>query len=131
MKFRKRESALSTHHEKDGNLVINKAGQDERRPLRLLEIVLVKRTSGAMVLGGLLDQIHVLKTIPVRGTLRICLDLNGKKSIWATKRNEVWEDWISNTEPDGAKLLHCRYITTPILMPNEAGQPCHSISFFR
>ncbi|KAF2811023.1 uncharacterized protein BDZ99DRAFT_293564 [Mytilinidion resinicola] len=78
----------------------------ERRALKLLEIILVKRSSRAMVLREVLGLVHLLKDIQVGGILRICFELNGRKTVWATKRKETWEDRISNTEPDGAKLLH-------------------------
>ncbi|KAF2490462.1 hypothetical protein BU16DRAFT_622069 [Lophium mytilinum] len=95
----------STSHRRGEDSITNGIEDIEKRPLRLLEIILVKRSSRALVLREVLGLVHILKDIEVRGTRRVCFELNGKKTVWATKRKETWDDRVSNTEPDGAKLL--------------------------
>ncbi|OCL01457.1 hypothetical protein AOQ84DRAFT_444008 [Glonium stellatum] len=104
--LRKGGSAKSPRRENHGHSDVGEETEKERKPLKLLEIVLVKRSPWAMVLREALGLVHALRDIPVKGTLRICFELNGRKSVWATKRKELWEGTTSNSEPDGAKLLH-------------------------
>ncbi|KAF2181770.1 hypothetical protein K469DRAFT_752638 [Zopfia rhizophila CBS 207.26] len=73
----------------------------ERKPLKRLDIVFVKRTPRALVLQEALGLVRILKTVPVTGFTKYYFELNGQKFIWATKRLRRWE----GMEPSGAMLL--------------------------
>ncbi|OCK79670.1 hypothetical protein K432DRAFT_393699 [Lepidopterella palustris CBS 459.81] len=105
VKIRRYESARVSELERELSLETEDQEVEARKPLRLLEIVLVKRNSRAMVLNEVLSLVHALKEVPVTGLRKICFELDGRKSVWATKRREHWEGLILNAEPDGTKLI--------------------------
>ncbi|KAF2114856.1 hypothetical protein BDV96DRAFT_86616 [Lophiotrema nucula] len=74
----------------------------QRRPLKRLEVVLVKRSPWALVLAESLGLIRALRPVPVTGFTRYHFELNGQKYCWATKYRKRWQ----GREPDGPSLLN-------------------------
>lgn len=74
---------------------------DKRKPLKRLEIVLVKRSPWALVLPESLALIRALRSVPVTGFTKYYFELNGQKVIWATKYRKKWQ----GAQPDGPRLL--------------------------
>jgi hypothetical protein len=83
---------------------------DKRKPLKRLEIVLVKRSTQALILSESLGLIRIIRPVPVSGFTHYFLELSGQKFTWATKYRKRWQ----GMEPDGTRLLEglsYRYIT--------------------
>ncbi|KAF2654282.1 hypothetical protein K491DRAFT_717336 [Lophiostoma macrostomum CBS 122681] len=74
---------------------------DTRKPLKRLEIVLVKRNSQALILSESLGLIRIIRPIPVSGFTYYFFELSGQKFTWATKYRRRWQ----GMEPDGPRLL--------------------------
>lgn len=73
----------------------------KRKPLKRLEVVLVKRSSQALVLSESLGLIRAMRGIPVIGYTRYYFELEGRRLLWATKHKRQWQ----GIEPDGNRLL--------------------------
>ncbi|PSN71000.1 hypothetical protein BS50DRAFT_631037 [Corynespora cassiicola Philippines] len=74
---------------------------DKRKPLKRLELVLVKRSSHALVLPESLDLIRTLRSVPVTGFTKYYFELEGQKVAWATKYRKKWQ----GMEPDATRFL--------------------------
>jgi hypothetical protein len=81
------------------------AEDGKRKPLKRLEIVLVKRSSQALVLSESLGLIRTLRGIPVTGYTRYYFELEGQRLLWATKYKRRWQ----GLEPDGGRLLQGKF----------------------
>ncbi|KAF2680716.1 hypothetical protein K458DRAFT_434282 [Lentithecium fluviatile CBS 122367] len=75
---------------------------NEKRQLRRMEIVLVKRNPYVMVLPETLSLIKTLRSIPVTGFTKYYFELDAQKVLWATKYRKRWQGF----EPDGTRLLN-------------------------
>ncbi|PVI03458.1 hypothetical protein DM02DRAFT_669812 [Periconia macrospinosa] len=75
---------------------------EKRQPLRRLEVVLVKRNPHVVVLPETLLLVKLLRTSKVQGLTKYFLELEGQKTIFATKYGKRWR----GIEPDGIRLLN-------------------------
>lgn len=74
----------------------------KRKPLKRLEVDLVKRNSYVMVLPAeTLGLIKILRSVPVTGFTKYFFELEEQKMLWATKYRKRWQGF----EPDGTRLL--------------------------
>jgi hypothetical protein len=72
-----------------------------RQPLDRLEIVLVKPSANAAVLPETLELLATCNSVPVQGDLEYCVELEGKRRLWAKR---MLGRWVGK-EPDGQELL--------------------------
>ncbi|KAF2012818.1 hypothetical protein BU24DRAFT_494754 [Aaosphaeria arxii CBS 175.79] len=78
------------------------SGEDsKKRSLKKLEVTLVKRNPYTLVLPESLALIRALRSMPVTGYTRYYFELEGQRSLWATKYRSKWR----GKEPDGESLL--------------------------
>lgn len=74
---------------------------EEKRPLKRLEVTLVKKNSHVMVLPDTLGLIKLLRSVQVNGFTKYFFELEEQQVLWATKHRKKWRGF----EPDGARLL--------------------------
>jgi hypothetical protein len=74
---------------------------ESRKPLKRLEVVLVKRSPRATILPDSLNLVRGLRSIQVSGHTKYHFELNGRKFIWATRYKRKWLD----LEPNSVRLL--------------------------
>ncbi|ORY16140.1 hypothetical protein BCR34DRAFT_584596 [Clohesyomyces aquaticus] len=74
----------------------------ERKPLKRLDIVFVKRSPSALVLQEVLGLVREMRSVPVSGFTKYHFELNAETLLWATKRRKRWLGF----EPDGNSLLN-------------------------
>lgn len=116
------KSAQSSRSDQTASPTPNDRQDDKRKPLKRLEIVLVKRASQALVLTETLGIIRIVRPLQVSGFTHYMLELDGQRFVWATKYKKRWQ----GMEPDGSRLLqgsyHCNLTEALVLTPDRSAR---------